>query len=61
MLLLWLVAPRGTSAYYVDAAGLPVGVEDPRQLPERVERVRRWSFALGVSIIIVLRALMAIE
>ena len=46
LLVTGLVLPLGTSSYYVDAAGRPVGVEDPGALPDGVERVRQWTFAL---------------
>ena len=46
LVLLCLALPLGTCSYHVDAAGQPVGVENPSQLPEGIELVRQWSFAL---------------
>jgi hypothetical protein len=46
LVLLCLALPLGTCSYHVDAAGQPIGVENPNQLPEGVELVRQWSFAL---------------
>ena len=46
LLLACLALPLGTCSYHVDASGQPTVVEDPDQVPEDVERIRQWSFAL---------------